>query len=38
MTEANEMGKLLEGLKEERDEGVRKLDEFLTNLRYFGEL
>lgn len=25
-------------LKEERDEAVRKLDEFLTTLRYFGEL
>ena len=25
-------------LKEERDEEVRELDEFLTKLRYFGEL
>ncbi|NQE44709.1 hypothetical protein C5S31_01635 [ANME-1 cluster archaeon GoMg2] len=32
------MGKLPEGLKEERDKEVQKLDEFLTKLRYFGEL
>ncbi|NQE44524.1 hypothetical protein C5S31_00700 [ANME-1 cluster archaeon GoMg2] len=29
------MEKLPEGLKEERDEEVRELDEFLTNLRYY---
>jgi hypothetical protein len=35
MTEANEMGKLPEGLKEERDEEVRELDEFLVKLGYY---